>query len=32
MPWKSYRHMSDDELKAVYAYLMSLPPKAFGNR
>jgi len=32
MPWKSYRHMSDDELKAVYAFLMSLPPKAFGNR
>jgi len=32
MPWTSYRHMSDDELKAVYAYLMSLPPKDFGNR
>jgi len=32
MPWKSYRHMSDDELKAVYTYLMSLPPKDFGNR
>jgi len=32
MPWKSYRHMSDDELRAVYMYLMSLPPKDFGNR
>ncbi len=32
MPWTSYRHMNDDELKAVYAYLMSLPPKDFGNR
>jgi len=32
MPWKSYRHMSDDELRAVYAYLMSLPPRDFGNR
>jgi mono/diheme cytochrome c family protein len=32
MPWKSYRHMSDDELKAVYTYLMSLPSKDFGNR
>lgn len=32
MPWKSYRHMTDDELRAVYAYLMSLPPKDFGNR
>jgi mono/diheme cytochrome c family protein len=32
MPWKSYRHMTDDELRAVYEYLMSLPPKDFGNR
>ncbi|MCL5611407.1 MAG: cytochrome c, partial [Chloroflexi bacterium] len=32
MPWKSYRHMADDELRAVYMYLMSLPPKNFGNR
>jgi len=31
MPWKSYRHMSDDELRAVYTYLQSLPPKEFGN-
>lgn len=32
MPWTSYRHMTDDELRAVYKYLMSLPPKDFGNR
>jgi hypothetical protein len=32
MPWTSYRHMTDDELRAVYAYLMSLPPLGFGNR
>jgi len=32
MPWKSYRHMTDDELHAVYMYLQSLPPKDFGNR
>lgn len=32
MPWKSYRHMTIDELRAVYIYLMSLPPKDFGNR
>ena len=32
MPWKSYRHMTDDELRAVYKYLMSQPPKDFGNR
>ncbi len=32
MPWKSYRHMSDDELRAVYVDLMSLPPRDFGSR
>ncbi|MBN1303702.1 MAG: cytochrome c [Anaerolineales bacterium] len=32
MPWTSYRHMTDDELRAVYTYLMSLPPEEFGNR
>jgi len=32
MPWKSYRYMTDNELRAVYMYLMSLPPKDFGNR
>lgn len=31
MPWESYRHMSDDELRAIYFYLQSLPPKDFGN-
>jgi mono/diheme cytochrome c family protein len=31
MPWTSYRHMSDDELRAVWVYLQSLPPKAYGN-
>jgi len=25
MPWKDYRNMSDDELKAIYMYLQSLP-------
>jgi mono/diheme cytochrome c family protein len=32
MPWKSYRFMNDDELKAVWVYLQSLPPKDYGNR
>lgn len=32
MPWESYRHMTDDELAAVYTYLQSIPPKEFGNR
>ncbi len=32
MPWTSYKFMSDDELRAVWAYLQSLPKKDFGNR
>lgn len=28
MPWKEYRAMSDDELKAIYLYLQSLPKLA----
>ena len=31
MPWTSYRHMNDDELRAVWVYLKSLPPKAYGT-
>lgn len=31
MPWTSYRHMTDDELRAVWVYLQSLPPKEYGN-
>lgn len=31
MPWTSYRHMTDDELRAVYLFLMSAPPVDFGN-
>lgn len=26
MPWEMYRHMTDDELKAVFAYLKSIKP------
>jgi hypothetical protein len=32
MPWKSYQFMSDDELKAVWLYLQSLPKLEYGNR
>ncbi|MFN8411613.1 MAG: c-type cytochrome [Anaerolineales bacterium] len=32
MPWGSYKFMSDDELKAVWAYLQSLPKLDYGNR
>lgn len=31
MPWQNYRHMTDDELHAVWVYLKSLPPKPFGS-
>jgi mono/diheme cytochrome c family protein len=26
MPWFNYRHMTDEDLNAVFAYLQSLPP------
>lgn len=32
MPWNSYKFMSDDELKAVWLYLQSLPKVEYGNR
>lgn len=32
MPWGSYKFMTDDELKAVWVYLQSLPKKEHGNR
>ena len=32
MPWQAYAKMSDEELKAMYAYLRTLEPRAKGNR
>ena len=32
MPWKAYAKMSDDELKAIFAYLRTVPPLEKGNR
>jgi mono/diheme cytochrome c family protein len=32
MPWKAYGRMSDEELKAIYAYLRTVPPQPKGNR
>jgi mono/diheme cytochrome c family protein len=32
MPWGSYKYMSDNELKAVWIYLQSLPKLEYGNR
>ena len=26
MPWQQYRELSEDDLKALYAYLKSIPP------
>lgn len=32
MPWQTYRNMSDDELKAIWLFIQSVPAKEFGNR
>lgn len=32
MPWSSYQFMTDDELRAVWIYLQSLPELDYGNR
>jgi hypothetical protein len=26
MPWQNYARMTDDDLKAMYAYLRTIPP------
>ena len=31
MPWQAYRQMSDTELKALWAYLQTVPPREKGN-
>jgi len=32
MPWRLTRLMTDEEISALYAYLRTVPPKAFGGR
>lgn len=32
MPWPYFSHMTDDEVKALWAYLRTVPPKPFGNK
>jgi mono/diheme cytochrome c family protein len=32
MPWRVFRNMSDDDLHALWLYLRTVPPKAFGNK
>ncbi len=31
MPWKAYGQMTDTELKAVWAYLQTVPAREKGN-
>lgn len=32
MPWRQFSHMTDTELAALWRYLQSVPPKAFGGK
>jgi mono/diheme cytochrome c family protein len=32
MPWQLTRQMTDDEIRAMWLYLRSLPPRPYGNR
>ncbi|MBK8905388.1 MAG: cytochrome c [Anaerolineaceae bacterium] len=32
MPWRNYRNMSDEELKALWLFIQSVEPKEAGNR
>ena len=32
MPWKAYRHLSDEDLTALWLYLQSVPPRPFGGK
>ena len=31
MPWKLTKLMTDDEIRAVWKYLQTVPPKPYGN-
>lgn len=32
MPWQQFREMTDSELRALWLYLQSVPPKEFGGK
>jgi cytochrome c553 len=32
MPWQVYKYMTDDEVRAIWLYLRSVPAKEFGNK
>ncbi len=31
MSWKTYANMTDDELRAIYAYIKTVPPRTAGT-
>ncbi|MEW5915155.1 MAG: c-type cytochrome [Gemmatimonadota bacterium] len=32
MPWKSFTHMSESELRSIFMYLQTVPPKQFAEK
>lgn len=32
MPWPAFRHLTDEELTAIWRYLQSIPAQPYGNR
>jgi hypothetical protein len=32
MPWNTFRGMTDEELRAMWTYLRSVPPREFGHK
>ncbi len=32
MPWRQFAHMTNDELRAIWLYLQSVPAKPFGHK
>jgi hypothetical protein len=32
MPWKAYRHFTDEDITALWKYLQSVPPRPFGGK
>jgi cytochrome c553 len=32
MPWKSFRHMTESELRSLFMYLQTVPPKQFAEK
>jgi hypothetical protein len=32
MPWRTFAEMTDDEIRALWLYLRSVPPRPFGHK